>query len=245
MTAANAARRLSAAGERFIAGFEGVVLRPYNDPWNATVGIGHLIHPGPVTQADVARYRRFSYADALALLAVDVRGVEVSIRRAVAVPLGQNQWDALVSLVFNCGPGVLAGDVGRLLNRQDFHGAADAWQAWCHGNGGVVLPGLVRRREAERALFLASEPAPTRHYQPADEARWIEEYDRRAADLRLHPVAASLLGYPRTRLVWLRFVMRRRMRLIVELAHRGGWDTRDRIWRLGELQRRVGPVRTT
>jgi lysozyme len=242
----NADKRLSSGGERFIAGFEGVVLHPYNDPWNATIGIGHLIHLGTVTQADLDRYRHFTYADALALLAVDVHGVEATLRRTIYVALNRNQWDALVSLVFNCGPGVLADRVGELVNHGQFAAAAEAWQAWCHGNGGVVLPGLVRRRQAERDLFLTpeAEKTPPHHYQPADEARWIAEDDLLTAILQKHPRSTTAPA-AHARLVWLRVVMRRRMRLIVKLAHRTGWDTYDRAWRLGELQRRVGPVRTT
>jgi lysozyme len=170
---ANTEKRLSAHGAQLVEQFEGCVLRPYNDPWNATIGIGHLIHKGPVTAADNARYRRFTRADAIKLLDTDVRQAEEEIRQRITIPLGQNQWDATVDIVFNCGPAPLEGSFGRLLQAGDHDGAANAMLAWDHGNGGTVLEGLARRRHADRELFITPDPP----YVPADEARWIHEYD--------------------------------------------------------------------
>lgn len=167
-------KHLSSAGAQFIAGFEGCVLHPYNDPWNATIGIGHLIHTGRVTSEDIRRYRGFTQQDAYALLKGDVADAEDGIRQRIHVELNQNEWDALVSLVFNCGPGILDGQIGEDINNHQLRAAADAWQAWCHGNGGVTLSGLVHRREAERELFLKPIPA----YIPPDEQRWEHQYDQ-------------------------------------------------------------------
>jgi GH24 family phage-related lysozyme (muramidase) len=222
--------RLSERGARFIADFEGCVLHPYNDPWNATIGIGHLIHYGRVTSADIRRYQHFTYQDAIELLRLDVRHVEQRTRALIRTQLNQNQWDALISLVFNCGPLILRGTVGLLINRREFWGAADAWQAWDHGNGGILLPGLQRRRQAERKLFLepiAPNP-PTPPYVPPDEHNWIREYDRLTREHRAP-----------WRQAWLRRTMRQREKVITMLAHQTGWNRLNRTNRYHELARRT------
>jgi len=66
----------------------------------------------------------------------------------------QGSFDALVSISFNFGLGNLQRSTIRMkANRGDWEGAAEAFRAWTKG-GGKVLPGLVKRREAEIALFL-------------------------------------------------------------------------------------------
>jgi hypothetical protein len=65
--------------------------------------------------------------------------------------------------------------VGRELRAKHWSAAADALLAWDKA-GGVRVAGLARRREAERALFLAADD-PLDGY-PDDERRWIHEYDR-------------------------------------------------------------------
>jgi lysozyme len=67
----------------------------------------------------------------------------------------QGSFDALVSFAFNAGLGNLQRSTIRMkANRGDWEGAAEAFMAWTKG-GGKVLPGLVKRRQAEIALFLA------------------------------------------------------------------------------------------
>lgn len=85
----------------------------------------------------------------------DVRQFERAVARQVRVPLTQGQFDALVSFAFNLGEGALAqSTLLRLLNAGDYAGAAAQFDRW-NKAGGRVLPGLVRRRAAERALFEA------------------------------------------------------------------------------------------
>lgn len=68
--------------------------------------------------------------------------------------LNQNQFDALVSLIYNIGSKAFrASTLAMCLRRKDFAGAADQFLKWIHA-GGTELPGLVNRRKAERALFL-------------------------------------------------------------------------------------------
>ncbi len=75
-------------------------------------------------------------------------------RPSVTVPLNQNQFDALVSLTYNIGSGAFNNStLLKKLNKGDYQGAADQFLVW-NKAGGKVMKGLVRRREAEQALFL-------------------------------------------------------------------------------------------
>lgn len=94
-----------------------------------------------------------------------VRDFEPAVRRAVQVPLNQRKWDAVVSTVYNTGPGgggrdgflyLAAGGPStflRKLNLGDYAGAAAEFPKWVR-SGGQVLKGLQRRREATRLVFL-------------------------------------------------------------------------------------------
>ena len=90
------------------------------------------------------------------LFADDIASFERGVLRLVPGVVGkQGAFDALVSISFNFGLGNLQRSTIRIkANRGDWDGAADAFRAWTKG-GGKVLPGLVKRREAEIALFLS------------------------------------------------------------------------------------------
>jgi hypothetical protein len=83
------------------------------------------------------------------------------VLRLAKVPLDDGQFAALVSFAFNCGSGNLASStLLRKLNQGDYAGAADQFLVWnkARKNGVLVeLPGLTRRRRAERALFLGED----------------------------------------------------------------------------------------
>jgi GH24 family phage-related lysozyme (muramidase) len=75
----------------------------------------------------------------------------------VKVPLNSNQFSALVSFSFNVGTGNLqTSTLLKKLNALDYTGAADEFLKWAKAKG-QELPGLVRRRKAERDLFLKSD----------------------------------------------------------------------------------------
>ena len=90
------------------------------------------------------------------LFANDVQNFERGVLRLVPGCAGhQGRFDALVSISFNFGLGNLQRSTIRMkANRGDWEGAAEAFMAWTKG-GGKVLPGLVKRRVAEKALFLS------------------------------------------------------------------------------------------
>ena len=80
---------------------------------------------------------------------------ERAVLRLCPVPLSQGQYDALVSFSFNLGAGALqSSTLRRKIMREDYEGAADEFPRWVFA-AGLRLAGLVRRREAERALFLS------------------------------------------------------------------------------------------
>lgn len=104
---------------------------------------------------------RITEADAEDLLRFDLKPVEEAISALVFAPLTQNQFDALASFVFNISPGQFReSEILRRLNAGDVMSAAAGFDAWRKAriNGRViVVDALVRRRAAEKALFL--EPA--------------------------------------------------------------------------------------
>ncbi|GAA0690827.1 lysozyme [Dyella sp. SG562] len=143
----------SALGVALIKQFEGLRTCAYLDAagiW--TIGYGH-------TGDDVRSGFRIDAAQADALLRKDLGTAEEAVRAWVTQPLAQPSFDALVSFVFNVGATAFAGStLLRKLNEGDMEGAAAEFERWRYA-GGRVLPGLLRRRIAERTLFLSPHPA--------------------------------------------------------------------------------------
>jgi GH24 family phage-related lysozyme (muramidase) len=84
----------------------------------------------------------------------DLKVFESAVRRLVTVPLNQNQFDALVSFVFNVGEGAFKDStLLRLLNSGNYKAASAQFGKWVYA-GKQVLPGLVARRESEYQLFV-------------------------------------------------------------------------------------------
>jgi lysozyme len=84
--------------------------------------------------------------------------------RTRAKPLLQHQFDALVSLVYNCGPKALAGSVGAAV-REGRDADVPALMARWNKGGGKVLAGLVRRRKAEGELWAGDRAAASKTAQ--------------------------------------------------------------------------------
>ena len=112
-----------------------------------TIGYGHVVR-------DTDRFpARLSPAQGEALLREDLAPTEIYLN-AIFPDLTQNQFDALASFIFNVGLGNFENStLVRRLKAGDIPGAASQFPRWVHG-GGRILPGLVKRREAERQLFL-------------------------------------------------------------------------------------------
>ena len=135
-------------GLRLTEQFESCRLVAYLDSKGIpTIGWGHTFGVFPGLTCDQAQ------ADAWLL--EDVQSAVGSVNRLVIAPLTQNEFDAVVDFVFNCGSGNFAGSTMlRLLNAGDYPGAANEFQLWDHASGQVVA-GLLRRREAEKTEFNA------------------------------------------------------------------------------------------
>lgn len=86
--------------------------------------------------------------------ALDVKATEDAINKLVKVTLTQNQFDALVNLVYNIGISAFSkSTLLRKLNLRDYIGAADQFMRWVYDNGKEV-DGLKNRRRREKAKFL-------------------------------------------------------------------------------------------
>ncbi|MGL4733219.1 MAG: lysozyme, partial [Fusobacteriaceae bacterium] len=84
----------------------------------------------------------------------DLLRFEQKVLQLVIVKINKNQFDALVSFCYNCGSGNLqTSTLLRKLNAGDYPGAAEEFPRWNRA-GGKVLNGLIKRREAEKELFL-------------------------------------------------------------------------------------------
>jgi GH24 family phage-related lysozyme (muramidase) len=140
-------RSINQAGLNLIKEFEGCILNTYDDGVGVlTIGYGH-------TQG-VTWGQSIIQSQAEELLKQDLNYFENSVTALVKVSLTDNQFAALVSFTFNVGVGALTeSTLLRLLNQSQYQAAADQFQRWVNG-GGQVMAGLVRRREAERNLFL-------------------------------------------------------------------------------------------
>jgi lysozyme len=170
--------KLSPQGEALMHRFEGFRSKPYLCPatiW--TIGYGHVLYqeqirlpvvrPSGKTKEDIPMIRSefplrpednrvWAKNEIDELFRADVQIFERGVLRLVPGVSGrQGAFDALVSFAFNAGLGNLQRSQIRMrANRGDWDGAAEAFRDWVKG-GGKVLPGLVKRREAEIALFLA------------------------------------------------------------------------------------------
>jgi len=137
---------ISSNGIKLIKAFEGFRAEAYLCPAGIlTVGYGHTqsVSPGQVITEN----------EACSLLQKDLKEIELTVTRNVRVSLNQSQFDALVSFVFNVGAGNFSrSTLLKQLNTGDYAGAAGQFLRWNKASGNV-LPGLARRRLAEKNMF--------------------------------------------------------------------------------------------
>lgn len=139
---------ISQKGIDLIKSFEGLRLEAYYDAVGVlTIGYGHT--------KGVVEGQVITEEEAEELLRNDLEIYEDAVINATVVDLTQGEFDALVSFTYNLGAGNLRrSTLLKLLNEDDKEGAANEFLKW-NKAGGRVLNGLVRRRQAERDMFLS------------------------------------------------------------------------------------------
>ena len=166
--------KLSEAGANLMHQYEGYRNKPYLCPAHIwTIGYGHVLYQDqiklpvvrkegytglirkeyPLRQEDS---RVWTKEEIEKLFADDVASFERGVLRLAPAVLGrQGAFDACVSFSFNAGLGNFQRSTIRMkANRGEWEAAAEAFMQWTKG-GGKELPGLVKRRKAEKALFLS------------------------------------------------------------------------------------------
>lgn len=138
-------------GKNLIKEFEGFRATAYLCPAGVwTVGYGTTRISGKL----VKQGTKVTTDEAETLLEEDLKRFEDGVNRLVQVEINQNQFDALVSFVYNLGVGNLQkSTLLKKLNAGLFAEAAEQFLKWDKA-AGKRLPGLTRRRKAERELFL-------------------------------------------------------------------------------------------
>ena len=158
--------KVSPVAIHMIKHHEGVRLRPYRCPallW--TTAVGHVIDPSHAAVKYEDRKnlpipdgwdRSLTMGEVDAILAQDLARFERGVARLCPAAIDrQGVFDSLVSFSFNVGLGNLQRSGLRMkTNRGDFDEAADEFLKWTKA-AGRVLPGLVKRRKDEQALYLS------------------------------------------------------------------------------------------
>lgn len=177
--------RTSQKGINLIKQFEGCRLTAYKPVateqyW--TIGYGHY---GP----DVYAGMKISQAQADAYLVADLAKFEKAVD-SLGRSFTQPQYDALVSFAYNCG----AGNLKKLVANRSNQLIADTMLAYNKGSG-KVLPGLVRRRQAERALFLSDGAEQPKTGNPYSEPTKSVKYNSKGNDVRWVQYELNRRGY--------------------------------------------------
>jgi lysozyme len=164
--------RVSSKGLDLIKRFEGCRLEVYLCPaGKRTAGYGTTGHG----VAEMPLGAPITQEQADAWLAEDVAEFAQAVEKAVKVPVTQNEFDALTSFAYNVGVEAFEhSTLLKKLNERDRAGAAAEFLRWIHA-GGRELSGLVKRRAAERELFLAPD---TENEDVAELRRLLDSVER-------------------------------------------------------------------
>jgi lysozyme len=142
--------KTSKRGLSLIRHFEGFSPVPYCCPaGKLTIGYGHVIVAGEEFQAS-----GISQKIAENILKQDVSMLEEAMAKFITANLSQNQFDALTSFIYNIGIKAFEkSTLLRLLNEGKSEEAAAEFFKWIYA-GKVAQTGLIRRRAAEKQLFM-------------------------------------------------------------------------------------------
>lgn len=125
-----------------------------------TIGVGHLLTKDELTSGKILIFGvAIKYHDGLTdsqidrLLTQDLAGSEGAVNSGIGAPLNQNQFDALVSFVFNVGRvAFFQSTLRKVLNDKKYHEVPPQLRRW-NRSGGKIIKGLIARRENEIRLF--------------------------------------------------------------------------------------------
>ncbi len=154
--------KTSSTGLNHLKTMEAFMSKLYNDGPNkktghCTIGYGHLVH---YNHCNVKKYvsehkyiNGISIKQATVILQKDLSIAEKGINKLVTLTLNQNQFDALVSLVFNIGVGAFSSStLLKVINNNQLNNVPAAFQMW-KKTSGKISAGLINRRESENRLF--------------------------------------------------------------------------------------------
>lgn len=146
------AKKTGTSGKNLIKEFEGFRATSYLCPAGVwTIGYGTTKMNGK----NIKQSAKITTEEAEVLLEEDLKKFEDGVNKLVSVELTQNQFDAIISFVYNLGIGSLQkSTLLKKLNAGLTSEAADEFLKWDKAKG-ERLPGLTRRRKAERDLFLS------------------------------------------------------------------------------------------
>jgi lysozyme len=143
---------MSQKGLDLLKHFEGLRLTPYDDNGSLAIGYGHSnrSRKPPV----VTEQLRITEEEALRILASDLIDYENRVKQSITVPLKQGEFDALVSLAYNWGPGNLdRSNLKQLVNAGKYVEAAFEITTILPSTDKKYYAGIKRRRGKESDLF--------------------------------------------------------------------------------------------
>jgi lysozyme len=143
---------MSKKGLDLLKHFEGLRLEPYWDVSAWAIGYGHSNNSKkPPT---VVEGMKITEHEAERILAADLVDYENRVKESIAVPLKQGEFDALVSLAYNWGPGNLdRSDLKQLVNAGRYEEAEAEIRTILPSTSKPYYAGIKRRRGKEADLF--------------------------------------------------------------------------------------------
>lgn len=137
--------KMTLRGRQRLTDREGKVLKWYKDSqgfW--TFGVGHLADK----EWPYKNGQTFTAEEVDKVLIKDLEKFEITLNKALKVPVKENEFDALLSVMFNVGPKFANSTAIKRLNAGDRKGAAEAIMMW------KIPPEIIGRRSTEKSQFL-------------------------------------------------------------------------------------------
>ncbi len=161
--------QISQSGLQQIIQREGVILHAYTDSVGVwTIGTGHTTAAGPPT---VSPGMTITKAQNDQILLQDLKPIQKQFTQYVKVPVTQNQYDAIISIVFNVGPKFWHSTAIQRLNAGDINGAAKAILLW------NIPREIIGRRKTEQKQFLTPDSQNASSFGPISDSTSLSDID--------------------------------------------------------------------